>query len=406
MNTMTLFWIVIALVVFAALLLIWIPHFRQQHLIQAEDSGVRKQTNLAVFTERLNALQAELKQGTLDQLEFDALKQELEVSLLQDIKQKGDDSLDHQIRRKGIFWPSLMSVILLITAAYMYQHMGAYQQLSAPMQAANPHEGVEPELALSQRITMLEEALQTQPDNSQAWFSLGHAYITNNQYDQAITAFDKVMALVGKQAELLGPKATATYYKHNKQMTPDTQALIDEALSLDPKDPSTLLLVGMDAFFKADYQQAIDAWQLILSSDRNDIDRNALLNAIASAKAQLQAGPIVPKALTVTVSIAPQLTDTLVGTETLYVFARTQTEPKTPLLLTKLTGVTFPVTVTLDAQHAIGEHIDMSGLESVEIVVLLSKTANLKPHSGDLQTKLVNGSFSQTNELVLATQLK
>ena len=100
---MTLFWIAIALVVFSGLLLIWIPHFRQQHLLQAETSGVRKQTNLEVFAERLAGLEKELQQGQLDQQEFAALKQELEVSLLQDIKQVGDDSLDKQIQKKGIF---------------------------------------------------------------------------------------------------------------------------------------------------------------------------------------------------------------------------------------------------------------------------------------------------------------
>jgi cytochrome c-type biogenesis protein CcmH len=403
---MTLFWIAIALVVFGGLLLIWIPHFRQQHLLQAETSGVRKQTNLEVFAERLAGLEKELQQGQLDQQEFIALKQELEVSLLQDIKQVGDDSLDKQIQKKGIFWPSLMSITLLGLAGYFYQQLGAYQQLAIPTQANMPHSAMGPEMALGQRVKLLEDEVTAQPENSQAWFSLGHAYITNNQYAQAIAAFDKVMELVGVQAELLGPKATALYYQADQTITAETQAVIDKALALDPKDPSTLLLVGMDAFFKTHYQQAIDAWQLILSSNRTDIDRGALLNAIESAKAQLHLGPIVPDALKVTVTLAPQLADKLTGTETLYVFARSQTQPKTPLLLTKLTKVSFPVNVTLDASHAINEQVNTTGLESVEIVVLLSKDASLKPQTGDIQAKLANGSFNQLNELVLETELK
>jgi cytochrome c-type biogenesis protein CcmH len=403
---MTLFWIAIALVVFSGLLLIWIPHFRQQHLLQAEASGVRKQTNLEVFAERLAGLEKELQQGQLDQQEFTALKQELEVSLLQDIKQVGDDSLDKLIQKKGIFWPSLMSMTLLVLVGYFYQQLGAYQQLAIPTQANMPHSATGPEIPLGQRVKLLENEVAAQPENSQAWFSLGHAYITNNQYAQAIVAFDKVMELVGEQAELLGPKATALYYQANQTITAETQAIIDKALALDPKDPSTLLLVGMDAFFNTHYQQAIDAWQLILSSNRTDIDRGALLNAIEAAKAQLQLGPIVPDALNVTVSLAPQLADNLTGTETLYVFARSQTEPRTPLLLTKLTEVSFPLSVALDASHAIHEQVNTTGLESVEIVVLLSKGGSLKPQSGDIQAKLANGSFNQLNELVLEIELK
>ncbi|ABE56842.1 Tetratricopeptide region [Shewanella denitrificans OS217] len=403
---MTLFWIAIALVVFSGLLLIWIPHFRQQHLLQTEASGVRKQTNLEVFAERLANLEQEFQQGQLEQQEFAALKQELEVSLLQDIKQVGDDSLDNQIQKKGLFWPSLMSITLLALSGYLYQQLGAYQQLAIPMQANDAHSAMGPEMALGQRIKLLEAEVQAQPDNSQAWFTLGHAYITNNQYNQAIAAFDKVMELVGVQAELLGPKATALYYQADQTITAETQVIIDKALALDPKDPSTLLLVGMDAFFKANYPQAIDAWQLILSSDRSDIDRGALINAIDAAKAQLHLGPIVPDALKVTVTLAPQLADKLTGTDTLYVFARSQTQPKTPLLLTKLTKVSFPLSVTLDASHAINEQVNTTGLESVEIVVLLSKGGSLKPQTGDIQAKLANGSFNQLNQLVLETELK
>jgi cytochrome c-type biogenesis protein CcmH len=405
---MTLFWIVIALVVFAALLLIWVPHFRQQHLIQAETSGVRKQTNLAVFTERVVALEAELEQGKLEQLEFDALKQELEVSLLQDIKQAGDDSLDTQMSKKGIFWPSFMSVTLLIMTAYLYQQIGAYQALSAPAPAVNPHQGMEPEMAIAQRITMLEEAVKAQPENSQAWFSLGHAYITNSQYDLAVAAFDAVMALVGTQAELLGPKATALYYKHNKQITADTQAIIDESLTLDPTDPSTLLLVGMDAFFNARYQQAIDSWQLILSSERPDIDRAALINAIETAKLSLQkeAGPIIEKALEVKLDIDPAIATKMITKGTLYLFARTTTEPKTPIALTKLNDTTLPVTVTLDKRHFLSSDVSFSGLDQVEIIVLISKDGSLKPQAGDLQGKLIQGKFGETNNLVIDTIVK
>jgi cytochrome c-type biogenesis protein CcmH len=405
---MTLFWIVIALVVSAALLLIWIPHFRQQHLIQAETSGVRKQTNLAVFTERVIALEAELEQGKLEQLEFDTLKQELEVSLLQDIKQAGDDSLDTQMSKKGIFWPSFMSVTLLIMTAYLYQQIGAYQALSAPAPAVNLHQGMEPEMAIAQRITMLEEAVKAQPENSQAWFNLGHAYITNSQYDLAVAAFDSVMALVGKQAELLGPKATALYYKHNKQITADTQAIIDESLSLDPSDPSTLLLVGMDAFFNARYQQAIDSWQLILSSERPDIDRAALINAIETAKLSLQkeAGPIIEKALEIKLDIDPAIATNMIAKGTLYLFARTTTEPKTPIALTKLNDTTLPVTVTLDKRHFLSPDVSFSGLDQVEIIVLASKNGSLKPQAGDLQGKLIQGKFGETNNLMIDTIVK
>lgn len=98
---MTTFWIFIAIVVLVSLGLIWLPHFRQQKLLKAEESGVRKQTNLELFNERLAILEKERQEELLDQDEFESLKKELEVSLLQDIKQGADESLDSQAKPKG-----------------------------------------------------------------------------------------------------------------------------------------------------------------------------------------------------------------------------------------------------------------------------------------------------------------
>lgn len=74
---MTTFWIFIALVMLVGLMLIWIPHFRQQKLLKTEEAGVRKQTNLELFNERLGVLEKELSEELLDQAEFDALKKSL-----------------------------------------------------------------------------------------------------------------------------------------------------------------------------------------------------------------------------------------------------------------------------------------------------------------------------------------
>lgn len=202
---MTTFWIFIALVLIISLLMIWVPHFRQQHLLKAEEAGVRKQTNLELFNERLAILEKELAEDLLDQAEFDALKKELEISLLQDIKDKKDESLV-EIKPKSVLWPSLMTIAVIGLTGYFYATLGAYKDVENPPVANNPHQGMTSEQIMAQRVQMMEAQVQQQPDNSQAWFNLGHAYISASQYNHAIAAFDKVMELVGTHAELLALK--------------------------------------------------------------------------------------------------------------------------------------------------------------------------------------------------------
>ncbi|QDF65567.1 c-type cytochrome biogenesis protein CcmI [Shewanella sp. SNU WT4] len=425
---MTTFWIFIALVVLVSLLLIWVPHFRQQKLLIAEAAGIRNQTNIELFNERLAVLEKELDEELLDQQEFAALKQELEISLLQDMKQGSDESLTATIKPKSPLIPAVLSIVLVGISAYCYQHLGAYQMLDQPMTAANPHAGMTADQIMSQQVMMMEQQVKAQPDNSQAWFNLGHAYISANRYDEAVTSFDKVIDLVGLHAELIGPKATALFYKNNQQMTPAIQALIDQALSLDSKDPSTLLLVGMNAFFNANYSEAINAWETILGSDRTDVDRSAVINAIETAKMRLgaetgempqdathqkamtknntaPAPKTMPSAATVTIaiSIAPELADKVGPSDMLFVFARPVTGAKVPLAATKISVKALPANVVLDDTTNMGGDMKLSDATAVEIIAVLSKHGSVRPQAGDLQGKLANVSVGGNGTLVIDT---
>lgn len=416
---MTTFWIFIALVLFVGLMLIWIPHFRQQKLLIAEEAGVRRQTNLELFNERLAVLEKELHEELLDKAEFDALKKELEISLLQDIKQASDDSLVNSIKPKTILWPSMMSICLVAISGYMYQHLGDFQNIGN-IQSANPHAGMDAAQIMVQRVQMMEAQVKAEPENSQAWFTLGHAYVSANQYDKAIAAFDKVIALVGKQAELLGPKATAMYYKAGQQMTPQIQAIIDESLAMDAQDPSTLLLVGMDAFFAADYKKAIASWQAILDSDRADVDRTALMNAIETANLRMQSETAgMPddnahkqvkassvKSVNITISIAAELAAKASPEDTIFIFARATEGPKVPLAATKVSAKSFPITVTLDDSSGMGGDTKLSDAANVEVIAVLSKHGNIKPQTGDIQGKINTVAVGDSASLVLDTQVQ
>ena len=411
---MTTLWIFIALFVLVSLVLIWFPHFRQQQMLQAEEAGVRKATNLELFNNRLATLEKELEDELLDQDEFNALKKELEISLLQDMKQGEDESLVGQLKPKSILWPVFMSVVLLGISGYFYATLGAYANLDKAV-PDNPHAGMDASQIMAQRIQMMESQLQAEPDNSQLLFSLGHAYINANRYDDAVKSFDKAMELVGTHAELLGPKATALYYKANQRITPAVQSIIDQSLALDPNDPSTLLLVGMDAFFNAQYQKAIDAWQLILDSDRNDVDRSAIINAIESAKMRMQAETgempndathqqvAAGKTVTIDVSISPELAQQVGGTDMLFIFARNIQGPKVPLAATKISAKSLPVTITLDDSTGMGGELKLSDAKQVEIIAVLSKHGSVKAQPGDLQGRLEAIDVGTTAKLVIDT---
>lgn len=416
---MTTLWIFIALFLLVSLVLIWFPHFRQQKMLQTEEAGVRKQTNLELFNNRLATLEKELEDEQLEQVEFDALKKELEISLLQDMKQgSSDESLVTKMKPKGLLWPVVMSVAILGISGYFYTSLGAYANLDKTEQAS-PHAGMTADQVMQQRLQMMEAQAKAEPENSQLLFSLGHSYISANRYDDAIKTFDKAMVLVGTHAELLGPKATAMYYKANQQMTPAVQAIVDQALSLDPEDPSTLLLVGMDSFFTANYQKAIDSWQIILDSDRKDVDRSAIINAIDSAKMRMgsetsempndeaHAGvQNTAKTVNVEVSVSDELAQQVGSSDMLFIFARNTEGPKVPLAAVKVSAKSLPTTITLDDTTSMGGDVKLSGAKQVEIIAVLSKHGTVKPQTGDLKGHLAMVNVGDTAQLIIDTQVK
>lgn len=411
---MTLFWIFIALTLLVSLLLIWLPHFRQQRLIQAEEAGVRNQTNVELFNERLAALEKEHQEQLLDHGEFDALKQELELNLLQDMQQGTDESLSKKVKPKGIFWPISMSILIIAIAGYAYLELGAYKELpyiNNPQ--SDPHQGMSKQQLIAQEVAMYEAQVNAQPENSQAWFNLGHAYISAKQYDDAVTAFDKVIELVGPHAELFGPKATALYYKNNQTITPQIQELINKALEMDPHDPSTLLLVGMNAFFNDQYQTAIDAWESILKGTRPDIDREGLNNAISAAKMRIatvqesvsqkakSSKNASDKKVTLKLNIAPELKEKVADTDVIFVFARATEGSKMPLAATKISAKDLPAQVILDNSTSMGGEMTLSDAKNVEVIAVLSKHGSVRPQPGDIQGSLASVPVGDTATLVL-----
>lgn len=75
----------------------------------------------------------------------------------------------------------------------------------------------------NQQLMAYEKAIQIEPDNADAWFNKGYALAGMKQYDDAITAFDKVQSLdpaypnlnlSQKQARALRDAATPVYMKY------------------------------------------------------------------------------------------------------------------------------------------------------------------------------------------------
>ena len=136
----------------------------------------------------------------------------------------------------------------------------------------------------------LAAKLEKNPENGDGWVLLAHTYVELKQHKNAVGAFEKASKLIPNDAQLLADYADALAVTNDKQFDEKSNALVEQALKIDPNHPKALLLAGSVAFAQADYPKAISTWehlQTIVKDDpalMNDVTANIAEAKSLSAK--------------------------------------------------------------------------------------------------------------------------
>lgn len=177
--------------------------------------------------------------------------------------------------------PVLCSGVLLAMTLAIYSQTGRYSDWDQ----GKVDEHIDYLVAAD--ITKALRFVDDEPKNPLALMSLAQAYSAGGKYGDAVQTLDKLLALVGEDAEVLGAKANALYYRDGRQITAETQAVIVQALAIMPFEAQTRMLQATDAYLHGRYLEAIDHWQALLSQPSVEINREAILNAIGKAQSKL-----------------------------------------------------------------------------------------------------------------------
>lgn len=146
---------------------------------------------------------------------------------------------------------------------------------------------VEP-VSNQQQMLKLQHELQNDPNQADLWFQLGQGYLTQQEFDSALTCFDYALRLSeSPTANQFSAKASALYYQQKQQMTKEVRLLLDRALQLDRDNVTALTLLASDHYISLRYAQAVAIWTQLLESQNPDLDRAAVIYALNQAKQML-----------------------------------------------------------------------------------------------------------------------
>jgi len=371
------FWLAAGLLLLVALSFLLIPVLRERRAQREED---RTALNVALYQERVAELQAQQAEGVLDAAQLDSGRAEAARELLADT----EGAAAPRVSRLGKPLPLLAAVLVPVLGLGLYLHFGAADKVELTREFAQAPQSMD---EMTQR---LERAVAAQPDSAEGLYFLGRTYMAQDRPADAAKMFQRAANLSGRQPELLGQWAQAQYFADGKKWSEKIQKLTDEALKADPKEVTSLGLLGIAAFEGERYQEAIDYWNRLLAElPPDDNSRVALQGGIERAAERLKASggkvaqAAAPKAalLTVSVDLASELKGKVQPGDSVFIFARATSGPPAPLAAKRLTVADLPVTVELGDADAMMPQLKLSNFPEVQLVARISRAG--QPAAGE-----------------------
>ncbi|ODJ91172.1 c-type cytochrome biogenesis protein CcmI [Pseudomonas viridiflava] len=369
------FWMATGLLLLVALGFLLIPVLRGQRAQREED---RTALNVALYQERLSELQGQQEEGVLSGMQIQSARDEAARELLADT----EGAEKARTARLGKPWLLLAAVLVPVLG------MGTYLQLGASDKVELSREFSQPPTSLADMTQRLERTVQAQPDSSESLYFLARSYMAQNRPGDAAQMFERAAGLAGRPPELLGQWAQALYFASDKHFTPQVQALTDEALKADPKEVTSLGLLGIAAFETERYQAAVDYWTRLLNVlPAQDPSRSALEGGIARARENLKTGakPALAASraasIKVRVDLAPALKDKVQPRDSVFIFARAVDGPPAPLAVKRITVAELPAEVELSDADAMMPQLKLSNFPQVQLVARVSRAG--QPTTGE-----------------------
>ena len=362
------FWLAVGLLLLVATSFLLIPLLRGRRAQREED---RTALNVALYQERVAELQVQQQEGALTAAQMDSGRAEAARELLADTE--GVEA--PRSSRLGKTVPLLAALLVPLTGIGLYLHFGASDRVELAREFARPPG------SLAEMTQRLERAVKAQPDSVEGVYFLARSYMAQERPRDAAAMFERAVALAGRRPDLLGQWAQALYFASNKTFTPQVEALTREALVADPKEVTSLGLLGISAFEGQRFQQAVDYWTQLLSTlPAQDPSRAALEGGIARAREKLgesgapvAAVPAKGATLKVRVDLAAELKARVAPGDSVFIFARAVDGPPAPLAVKRVTVADLPVEVSLSDADAMMPQLKLSNFAQVQLVARLSR---------------------------------
>ena len=383
----------LAAVLVIAVLAFMLPAMVRNRAASAPD---RNEINLAIVKEQLAEVENRLQRGEIGDQEWRDERLRLERDLAIALQNEGSSS----DRGQWLIWPLAASVP--IAAGAIYIALGTPVAIQLPMQSPiqSPHPVVnntpQQEQAPDMRVVIerIQERVAQQPEDAEAWFMLGRAYMNTGEFDNASQAIRRSLELDPDNVDVMVRLADALAMSRNGQMLGEPTELLERALKVAPRHPQALWLLGLAQREQGALNDAIASWETLLTLLESDpASQQDVRQLIARARAELQGSAATDTAasgaepagtsLTVSVESGIDLNEIDPGT-TVFVYARAMQGPPMPLAVVRRTVADLPFTVTLTEGDAMVAGMGLGTVDQLIVGARIARSGQAIAKTGDV----------------------
>lgn len=300
-----------------------------------------------------------------------------------------------------------LAVFVLLFGLAGYAWLGNREGLSIGPGAAAASASAPPSAEqIDALLARLAQRLKDKPDDAEGWAMLGRSYSLLGRFNEAMPAFQRVIALRPKDAQAYADYADAMGSAKGGNLDGEPAQMIAKALELDPSNLKALALAGSIAFNRNDPAGAVKLWEqaLRLSEPGGEMARqlqgvidearqraglppsaSAAASAPGGGNAVAQAPAAVASSVQGRISLSASLKAQAGPDDTLFVFARPAQGAKMPLAILRKQVKDLPLDFTLDDSQAMSPAARLSSAGQVIVGARISKSGNAMPQPGDLQ---------------------
>ena len=428
---MLIFSIVASLMLIIALAFVLVPLVRRGASAEpVSDAG----SNVAIYRSQRREIDEELARGAISETEHAAALGELSARVVEDVPEQPILSIAPSAATRRPWWlVVIVAIVIPVGATVLYGLLGAPRAIE--MTGAVPGEagvaathsatraGDEPPMSDKQILAMvdsLSQKMQQNPNDPRGWILLARSQNALGRFAEATAAFERAVALMPKDAQLLADFADAAVMTQQGRFDGKPMALIKQALTLDPNNMKALALAGTAELRMGNRTASLAHWEKLRTLvPKDSADYREVESIIAEVKttkldsstnsASNALTPIMPPStstppatdnkaapetasksgvrVTGKVAIAPDLVGKLAPGDTLFVFARAKEGPRMPLAVMRVPAPkanAFPLSFELTDAMAMAPGFSLSSFTEVVIEARISKSGNAQLQPGDL----------------------